>query len=236
MTVEGREVRGRGGRLPAAAIWDMDGLLFDTIPLHIECWRLICEEEGLSCDLGAIRRVCGCHDLDIGKVLLGEQVEGITQRRIEELVARKQALFTERLPGSIRLHAGVQDWLDHFAAAGYGQAVASSAARHDIELAISSADLTAYFQIVVSAQADVNRGKPAPDIFLLASERLGVTAARCVVLEDAEVGVRAAKAAGMRCVAVTNTQSAEVLRDADLVVASLADASPAICDDWLGLL
>lgn len=105
----------------------------------------------------------------------------------------------------------------------------------EIDLVISSAGLGSYFQAVLSAEADVKRGKPAPDLFLLVSQRLGTDPARCVVLEDSSVGVMAAKAAGMYCVAVTNTQRVEDLQAANLVVTSLANASPEICDRWLGV-
>lgn len=236
MTLDRGSLSDEGIHLPAAAIWDLDGLLFDTIPAHIESWRQVLEEEGLVYKDTIVREASGCRNWEIGQALLKGQVEDLTQERLNELVVRKQALFSERFARDIRLHAGVLEWLDHFATAGYRQAVASSATMHDIELGVSSMGLKGYFHVLLSAEVSVRKGKPAPDIFLLASERLGVDPACCVVLEDAKVGVRAAKAAGMYCVAVTNTQPAEELRAADLVIASLANASPAICDRWLGLL
>lgn len=235
MTWDEKSLSSRGIHWPVAAIWDLDGLLFDTMPLHLDCWRRVLEEEGFVYDVAIIREVSGCRNWEIGQALLKDQVKDLTRARLMELVARKQALFSERFARDVRLHAGVREWLDHFATVGYRQAVASSAAMQDIELAVSVTGIKGYFQTVLSTEVDVTRGKPAPDVFLLASERLGVDPACCIVLEDAQVGVRAAKAAGMYCVAVTNTQRAEELQAADLIVASLADASPAICDQWLSL-
>lgn len=82
------------------------------------------------------------------------------------------------------------------------------------------------FQAVVTG-ADLRKGKPDPEAFLLAAERLGVPPARCIVVEDAVVGVEAARAAGMRCVAVVGTSSREELRQADLVVDSLEELGAA---------
>lgn len=235
MTRGGGALSSAGVRGPVAAIWDLDGLLVDTIPLHRECWRYVLEEEGFLYDDAAMRRVSGCRDWEIVQALLDGQVKDPSEDMLTDLVLRKQALFSECLAEGVALHEGVREWLDHFAKAGYRQAVASSTTRHNIDLVISSAGLRGYFQVVLSAETDVKRGKPAPDLFLLASQRLGTDPARCVVLEDSSVGVMAAKAAGMYCVAVANTQPVEDLRAADLVVTSLAAVSPEICDRWLGV-
>jgi beta-phosphoglucomutase-like phosphatase (HAD superfamily) len=214
----------------------MDGLMFDTMPMHVDCWVQVCREEGLVCDESIIWRLSGSSNDTVGRALLNPLEPDIPEAKFKSMAKRKQMLFMERFTRNIRLFPGVRRWLEYFASRGYRQAVASSAAARHIQMALSEVGLGRFFDVVLSGEVDVRRCKPAPDIFLLAGRQLGVEPARCVVLEDAEVGVRAAKEAGMRCIAVTNTQAPEVLRAADLVTNSLAEVSPEICDRWFGLV
>ncbi len=112
--------------------------------------------------------------------------------------------------------------VDDLAAKGVPQAVASSTSRANLEVVLPKLGLP--LSVFVTAE-DVEAGKPAPDVFLKGSERLGVPPARCVVVEDALAGVEAAKKAGMACLAVATTWPADRLSGADLVVESLEEAS-----------
>src|SRR5262249_39173850 len=114
---------------------------------------------------------------------------------------------------------GVREWLARLRAAGWRQAVASSGPRLNSEAIIDALALPAPFDAVVSAE-EVAHGKPDPDVFLAAAERLAVAPARCVVVEDAPSGVEAGRRAGMRTLGVLSTHSR---LDADRVVRSLAD-------------
>ena len=151
--------------------------------------------------------------------------------RCAELGGRKEDLYraTVREEG-VHLLPGAADLLAGFAAAGWPQAVGSSAPPGNLDLLLGLTDTRRYFAAVVTGD-DVLRGKPDPEVFLLAAAKLGVDPSRCVVFEDAEAGVAAAKAGGMRCEAVTfvGHHPAERLRTAgaDLVVGSLAEVTPA---------
>ncbi|MBN1317815.1 MAG: HAD family phosphatase [Anaerolineales bacterium] len=221
---------------PAAVIWDLDGLLFDTMPNHIASWRLVCQREGLPFDKDTLLQVSGCTNLEVGHALLKSQKKSLSQAWVESMVRKKKIEYNRRLAEGIPLHEGVLEWLDHFARRGYKQAIASSEGLRNVKLLTANAGIESFFQVILSGEVDVEKGKPAPDIFLLASKRVGVSPERCVVLEDAEIGVRAAKAAGMRCIAVANTQTVKSLEAADLVVDSLLHVSPEICDQWLKLV
>jgi beta-phosphoglucomutase-like phosphatase (HAD superfamily) len=104
--------------------------------------------------------------------------------------------------------------------------VGSSTPRINIETIFGMTGLAKFFRAVVTAE-DVKNGKPAPDVFLTAAERIGATPERCVVFEDALVGIEAAHAGGMKCVAVATTNPLDVLGHADLAVASLCDVTVA---------
>jgi beta-phosphoglucomutase len=152
-----------------------------------------------------------------------------TDARRAELAGRKEDLYrasvreegTQLLPGAGKLLAA-------FAAAGWPQAVGSSAPPANLDLLLTLTDTRRYFVAVVTGD-DVTRGKPDPEVFLKAAARLGADPGRCVVFEDAVAGVQAAKAGGMHCVAVTfvGHHPAEKLRaaGADLVVGSLEDVT-----------
>lgn len=116
------------------------------------------------------------------------------------------------------------DWLGRFTRAGFPQAVASSAPQENIDAIMEGLHLTASFDALVSGSA--LPGKPDPATFLLAAKRLGMRPEDCLVIEDAKVGVQAAKAGGMKCVAVCTTLPASDLREADMVVERLDDLTP----------
>jgi beta-phosphoglucomutase family hydrolase len=204
---------------PKAVIWDMDGVIADTGAAHFAAWRQVMAELGRPFDEADFRRIFGIVNPDAVRFLLGETVSSYEIARISE---RKETSFREAVRVHVSLLPGVKTWLERLRQQGYRQAIASSAPRANIEVLLHVLDIGPYFQATVSAD-DVTKGKPDPAIFLKAAAALGVSPARCVVVEDAVAGVQAARRAGMVCLAVATTQPAEKLRDADLVVERLTD-------------
>ncbi len=142
--------------------------------------------------------------------LLGWAEESDTAR-IKELGDRKEVLYREILAKEgIEALPGVVALLENLKAAGIPTAVGTSAQRKNIDCAFGLLGISHLFQDVAASE-DVSRGKPDPEIFLKAAAKLGADPARCVVIEDAHVGLRAARAAGMKCVGVTTTHPAESL-------------------------
>jgi HAD superfamily hydrolase (TIGR01509 family) len=111
----------------------------------------------------------------------------------------------------------VHELLQQLNSAGVPLALATSSRKQKMELVMHTADLYDYFEAFVTGE-EVQKGKPDPQIFQLAANRLGMPAARCVVVEDTVSGIRAAKAAGMACVAITSTHNEEELQAADLLI------------------
>jgi beta-phosphoglucomutase len=207
------------GGLPKAVIWDMDGVIADTGAAHFAAWRQVMAELGRPFDEADFRRIFGIVNPDAVRLLLGETVSSYEIARISE---RKETLFREAVQVHVSLLPGVKTWLERLRQQGYRQAIASSAPRANIEVLLHVLNIEPHFQATVSAD-DVTKGKPDPAIFLKAAAALGVSPARCVVVEDAVAGVQAASRAGMVCLAVTTTQPAERLSDADLVVKRLTE-------------
>lgn len=202
-----------------AVIWDMDGVLVDSGEAHYAAWARLFREEGIPYSRDLFLQTFGQRNDRILRTLLGPD---LPEERLRELDARKEAYYRELIPSRVRLLPGAWELLNGLRAAGARQAVGSSGPRANVEATVAALGLASFFEALVAAE-DVAEGKPAPDVFLLAAEWLGVSPVRCVVLEDAVAGVEAALAAGMCCVAVATTRPADELRAAHRVVASLKD-------------
>ncbi len=205
---------GPGDGAAFAVLWDLDGVLVDTSSYHFESWRRVLAEMGLSISDAEFRANFGRRNSEV----LRRWLPGLSEAEVERLSERKEAVFREMLPERIPLMPGAERLVAELADAGVPQAIASSTPRANLEVILSRLRLP--ISEWVSAE-DVREGKPAPEVFLKAAERLSVLPDRCVVVEDAVVGVEAARRAGMACVAVATTWPRESLSQADLVVDSL---------------
>ncbi|MGC8837964.1 MAG: HAD family hydrolase [Anaerolineae bacterium] len=209
---------GDGGEL-WAVIWDMDGVLVDSGEAHYAAWARLFQEEGVPYTREQFLQSFGQRNDRILRTLLGPD---LPEERLRELDARKEAYYRALIPSRVRLLPGAWELLCALREAGARQAVGSSGPRANVEATVDALGLSSFFGALVAAE-DVREGKPSPEVFLVAAERLGVPPARCVVLEDAAVGVQAALAAGMHCVALTTTRPAHELAAAHRVVASLRE-------------
>jgi beta-phosphoglucomutase family hydrolase len=200
-----------------AVIWDLDGVIADTGPFHLGAWQQLAGEMGRTFTAEDFRRVFGLKNSDVIRKALAPD---ISADQVEALARRKEEIFRARVKGNIRLLPGVLPLLHSLKENGFSLALASSTVPQNIKMLLSALGIEQFFDCLVSGW-DVSRGKPDPEGFLLAAERLGVEPRCCVIIEDAIYGVRAAKAAGMKCVAVANTHPRESLAAADLAVDSL---------------
>ncbi|MBX5456795.1 MAG: HAD family phosphatase [Thermogemmatispora sp.] len=205
-----------------AVIWDLDGVIIDSAQAHFRAWQRLAQEEGWTLSEEEFRATFGMRNDRIIPLLWGE----MPPERVRALSERKEAYFRElvrqnpqslALPGALELLQAVHE-------AGIAQALASSTPPENIALISELLGLQRYLQVLISGEM-VERGKPAPDIFLKAAEALQVPPSTCVVIEDAVAGIEAAHAAGMRCLAVATTREPEALHEADLVVRSLTEVT-----------
>ena len=207
----------RGKTENKAVIWDLDGVIADTGPFHLGAWQQLAEEMGLPFTAEDFRRVFGLKNSDVIRKVLAPDISVV---QVEALAERKEEIFRARVKGNIKPLPGVLPLLHSPKEKGFSLALASSTVPENIKLLLSSLGIEQLFDCLVSGQ-DVSRGKPDPEGFLLAAKKLGVEPRCCVIIEDAVDGVRAAKAAGMKCIAVANTHPWETLAVADLTVDSL---------------
>lgn len=210
---------------PGAVVWDMDGTLVDTADLHFAAWVQLARELDRPFTRADFAATFGRRNPEILRYLFGEH---LTDTHVAEFGARKENFYRTAAQQGVELLPGVRPLLEALHNAGFKQAIGSSAPRGNLDLILQLTGINPYLEAVV-AMEDTQRGKPDPQVFLVAAEKLGVPPARALVLEDAVAGVEAAKAAGMRCIAVTfvGHHGEERLKaaGADLVVANLEQVS-----------
>ncbi len=202
-----------------AVIFDMDGVLTDSEPLINEAAITMFRELGFEVAPDDFLPFVGTgEDRYIGGVA---EAHGVSLD-LARAKRRTYQIYLELVPKKLRAFPGAVDKAREFRAAGLRIAVASSADRVKVEANLSQIGLPAgWWDAVVTAEA-VSRRKPAPDLFLTAAHQLGFSPADCVVIEDAVNGIEAARAAGMRCVGVAQTFSADRLVTADQVRPNIA--------------
>lgn len=204
-----------------AVIWDMDGIIIDSAPYHLKAWQEVFSKRGLNFTGDDFRSSFGMRNDTIIGGFLGE---GASDEEIAAIGREKEASFRLKIRQNPRPLPGVVALMAALAERDLKMAIASSAPRENIELVIDTLGIARHFLVIIS-EKDVTRGKPEPDGYLLAAKRLGVKPENCLVIEDAIVGVTAARRAGMHCLAVTNSHPRDSLSDADLVVDSLEEIS-----------
>jgi len=220
--------------MPDAVLWDVDGTLVDTAELHFAAWVEVCRELGRDFTRADFAATFGHRNPEIFAYLFPGRFD---DARVADLGERKEVLYRDaaRRQG-VRLLPGARALMDALHAAGVKQALGSSAPRANLELLEELTGVGTFLQAVVGAE-DTQRGKPDPQVFLVGAERLGVAPRRCVVMEDAVAGVQAAKAAGMKCVAIRfvahHPEKALRAAGADRVVASLEEVSLATLRELL---
>jgi len=199
-------------------IFDLDGVLVDTGWAHKQSWYDLAEKEGFSMTDEFFYSTFGMQNYMIIPMLLGREAALDEVNRLSDW---KEQRYRQIIAEKLIPAEGAKSLLCDLKKEDFLLAVGSSAPRANLELVLARTGLQDYFDAYVTGQ-DVTNGKPAPDTFLKAAEKLSLGADQCVVVEDAVQGVEAGKAAGMPVVAVMTTRSRADLHKADIIVDSLA--------------
>ena len=204
----------------AAFIFDMDGTLIDNMSLHRAAWGMFLGAHGLSfSDVELHRKTHGTTNREILRDAFGARLDDV---ELERLSLAKEELYRSEFRAQIRALPGLEPFLNAARAAGIPLALATSAIAANVELVFELTALAPHFELVLSAE-HVARGKPDPEVFLLAAERLGVTPDRCLVFEDSLPGLEAAYRAHMPAIAVATGHAPELLRALPGVVDVISD-------------
>jgi HAD superfamily hydrolase (TIGR01509 family) len=181
-----------------AVIFDMDGVLVDSEPVHVEAVRLVLAPYGIEYTDADNDRFLGCTDPEMFETLAAEH--GLRLDPVE-MTRRRGDLVIRMLQDACVPMDGVGDVLARLAESGFRLALASSSSPDVIAATLDAVGVASRFEVIVSG-LEVTRSKPAPDIFLEAARRLGSAPAGCLVVEDSRNGLLAAKAAGMACASI----------------------------------
>jgi HAD superfamily hydrolase (TIGR01509 family) len=201
-----------------AVVWDLDGVIVDSAEAHNASWVAMAAEFGVPYDPDTdFKGIFGKHNTDIIREKWGvtdpDQIARMADSK--ETYFRQEAVHLKPLPGVVELITALRQ-------AGRRQAIGSSAPLANINVLLAATGLSGAFQAIVSGD-DVSKGKPDPEVFLLAFRRLGVDPSQGVVIEDAPAGIEAGERAGAATLGVTTSQTRQALIDAgaDLVVDTL---------------
>jgi len=198
-----------------AVLWDMDGTLVDSAEYHWQAWRDTMSREGCPITYEQFQATFGQRNDSILRQWLGEKVTSELWQRIGNA---KEALYRQHVrQHGISALPGALEWIHLLQKHGWVQAIASAAPRANIETILEVLRVRECFEAIVSAE-DVRRGKPDPEVFLIAAGKLGVTPEHCIVVEDAKHGIEAARAARMKSIGVSQNDKH---LPADIVVRSL---------------
>ena len=219
-----------------AVIFDFNGVIVDDEPLHLELFRRVLGEEGISItEEEYMARYLGYDNFKCFRAALtdaGQEQQATDLAHIVALIARKTDYYLTAINERFLLFPGVVELVQKLAAK-YPMGIVSGAERKEIEHVLWRAAIRDCFQTIITS-ADLNSGKPDPEGYLKALTTLNslgsfeqpILPEECLVIEDSRAGVEAAKRAGMWCLAVTNSYKAEDLVKADWIVSSLADCDP----------
>jgi beta-phosphoglucomutase len=217
-----------------AIIFDFDGVLVDSEPIHFACFAAVLAKRGIQLTReDYYAKYLGFDDHDCLHAVCARNGLNPGEADIAAMTAQKTLLVKQALGESTRAQPGAVELISAAAAAGVPLAICSGALREEIELASKSIGILQYFSSIVSAK-DVAHGKPDPRGYKMAIRQLAATRPlqpdKCVAIEDAPAGIEAALAAGMKVLAVTTSYPPESLTGAHKVVASLVDVNISVLE------
>jgi len=207
-----------------AVIFDVDGVLIDSYEAHLQSWQQLAEKEGLAMSEEQFLATFGRTSREAVTQTWPER--RFSEADIRRLDSRKEAIFRQLIERNFPAMDGAIELINSLRAAGFLLALGSSGPRENVDLALSKLKCRHAMRVVVSG-SDVTLGKFDPEIYRTVAQRLDVPAQACLVIEDSEPGIAAAKAAGMTCIALHSTgHRRDELLQSDAIVNSLRELTP----------
>lgn len=211
--------------LPAAAIFDMDGVLVDSNPFHLEKWVDLLNLHRIAFDPGVLPKlILGQRNDTVLRYFFGQDLGKEERRRLEDTL---EETFRKAFKSHARPLPGLESLIAACNQAGIPMAVASSAMRKNVDFVVDALGFRKYFNFIVSGD-EVSCPKPDPEIYLKAARLLDMKPEDCVAFEDSFVGIESAKGGGLKCVAIASTFLIDELREqthADLAVPGFMELS-----------
>jgi beta-phosphoglucomutase len=206
---------GKNEKKIKAFIFDLDGVLTDTSELHYQAWKRLADEEGIAFTRQDNEKLRGVSRRKSLELLLGDRK--LAEEKMKELMDRKNSYYQESISGITEedLLPGAEDILRELKSRSFRLALAS--ASKNAPQVVESLGIASFFEVIAHG-GSVEKTKPAPDLFLFVAEQLKIAPESCVVVEDAEAGIAAARAAGMATIGIG---PAERVGEADFIYPSV---------------
>ncbi|MBY9005923.1 MAG: HAD family phosphatase [Candidatus Lokiarchaeota archaeon] len=202
-----------------AVIFDVDGVLIDSGPIHYKSWKKLADEIGIPFTKQYFDDSFGKQGIPTLRNIVGKN---ISEKQLLEWVELKEVYYREMVKNKLIAMPGVITLIKELKENSFKLAVATSGPPENTDLLLKTIYIDQFFDQIITA-ADIKKGKPAPDIFLMVSKNLNILPKNCLVIEDAPVGIEAAKKAGMKCIALTTTYEVSKLNNADMIIDSLSE-------------
>ena len=216
--------------LSSGLIFDMDGVLVDTGPFHKKSWGILAEENNIFTTDEFFEKYFGMINADILPKFFNRE---LSMPEIIKYSERKESLYRDLIKGHLLPMPGVCELISTAHKAQWKIGIGSSGPADNINLIIDEIEIKQYISGIVTGN-DVEKGKPDPEVFLKAAEKIKVSPDRCIVIEDVPAGIKAAKNAGMKCIAVTTTHHRDKLFSADMILDSLEEISVKDIEEVMG--
>lgn len=210
-----------------AIVFDFDGVLADSEPIHLAATQEVFATLGVTLTPEYYyEHLVGYDDRGMFGVMALKEGWELDESRVQALIEQKAAIFDGMIATRDVLYPGAAEVVERLESS-FPLGIASGALKHEIEMILENAGLAGRFSFIV-ASGDTAAGKPAPDPYIEAAKRHNLPAAACVAVEDSRWGIVSAKSAGMKCVGITNTYPAAELKGADTVIGSLHELTEAL--------
>ena len=214
-----------------ALIFDMDGTIVDNMGVHTAVWLDVLAGFGVKITAAEFQAtMAGMTSPETLRKLVNPEM---TDAQVAEVTRRKEERYREQYRATMQPLPGLVSLLQETRQAGMSLAVATAAGNENIDFVMNGLALWDYFDAVVGAD-DVARGKPHPDLFLLAAKRLNVSPEHCLVFEDALTGIEAARRAGMAVIAITTSHNIDEVAHLPQVQKAIPDFTHVTMADFLG--
>jgi beta-phosphoglucomutase len=192
----------------------MDGVLADTSSMHFKSWKMLGEKLDFKFSKKLFNETFGQKSSAIIRKILNDP--SINDQQIKKWGALKEQFYRDLIKENLEPLPGVISLIQELNDLGFKLAVGSSGPKENVDLLLKTLNIKDFFHVIATAE-DVNQGKPHPEVFLKISNKLRIEPKKCLVFEDAPVGIVAAKRADMKCIALSTTHNRSELNDADMI-------------------
>jgi len=198
-----------------AVVFDMDGVLVDNTHFHNESWQMFCRDHDIKLSKEELSRfTIGRTVKDVFRDWFGQD---ISDDQIEQYREEKERYYRKIFRPNLKSTPGLMSFLNYLREQKISMSIATSGHPENVDFIVDGLKIREYFSAIINSD-DVTRGKPDPQVYLLAAERLCVNPEDCLAVEDTPVGVESAKNAKMKCLAVLFSYSRDDLKQADYII------------------